>query len=73
MALPAAWLARLARRHGPTVARAAYRRWQAMTPEEKERYRQWARGYADRGRAVATRARPGRQGPPPDGPAPGAP
>jgi ferric-dicitrate binding protein FerR (iron transport regulator) len=70
MALPAAWVARLARRHGPAVARMAYRRWQAMTPEEKERYRQRARGYADRGRAAATRARTSRGGQPPDGPGP---
>ncbi len=73
MALPAAWVARLARRHGPAVARAAYRRWQAMTPEEKERYRRQVRGYADRGRSVATRVRSSRGGRPPEESGPGAP
>ena len=49
-------VARLARRLYP-VALAAYRRWQSLTPEEKERYRRLARDYADRGRGVAQRGR----------------
>ncbi len=28
----------------------AWERWQALTPEERERYKTRARGYADRGR-----------------------
>jgi hypothetical protein len=37
----------------------AWERWQSLTPEEKERYKQRAREYADRGRAIldAQRAR----------------
>jgi hypothetical protein len=34
------------------VALEAWRRWQALSPEEKERYRKMARRYADRGRSV---------------------
>jgi hypothetical protein len=34
-----------------------WERWQALSPEEKERYRARAREYAERGRAVADRAR----------------
>jgi hypothetical protein len=30
----------------------AWERWQSLTPEEKERYKEQARGYMDRGRAV---------------------
>ncbi len=64
----AAWAARAAKRYGPVVARAAYKRWQAMTPEEKERYRRQMRGAADRGRTVITSARErGRRRPPVDG------
>lgn len=48
--------ARLARRLYP-VALAAYRRWQSLTPEEKERYRRLVRDYAERGRGVAQRGR----------------
>ena len=48
--------ARLARRVAP-VAAEAYRRWNALTPQEKERYKARARGYAERGRDVAKRAR----------------
>ena len=28
----------------------AWERWQALTPEDRERYKSRARGYADRGR-----------------------
>ena len=28
----------------------AWERWQSLSPEEKERYKKQARGYADRGR-----------------------
>ena len=67
MALHIALLARAARRYGPPLAHTAYRRWQAMTPEEKERYRRQMREYAGRGRQLAKgatgRAR-GRGGPP---------
>lgn len=48
--------ARLARRLYP-LALAAYRRWQSLTPEEKERYRRLARDYAERGRGAARRGR----------------
>ncbi len=69
MALHVMLLARAARRYGPPLAHAAYRRWQAMTPEEKERYRRQMREYAGRGRAVAKGAAGrvrdrGRGGPP---------
>jgi glycogen debranching enzyme len=30
----------------------AWERWQSLSPEEKERYKKQARGYANRGRAV---------------------
>jgi hypothetical protein len=30
----------------------AWERWQALSPEEKERYKKQARGYVDRGRAA---------------------
>ena len=52
---------RLARRLTPFVME-AYRRWQALSPEEKERYRRQARGYADRGRNAIEQARSRRQG-----------
>ena len=42
---------RYARRAWPFVL-AAYRRWERMTPEEKERYRRAVRQAADRGRKV---------------------
>ena len=57
---PVTRLLRTARRLSP-VALEAYRRWQSMTPEEKERYRQMARNYTDRGRTAATRARERRR------------
>jgi hypothetical protein len=41
--------ARGARRVWPYVLM-AWERWQSLTPEEKERYKKQARGYADRGR-----------------------
>ena len=56
MALAARRAMRLARRLYP-VALAAYRRWQSLTPEEKERYRRQAREYANRGRLAAERRR----------------
>jgi hypothetical protein len=40
----------------------AYRRWQALSPEEKERYKRQARGYADRGRHALEQARHRRGG-----------
>jgi hypothetical protein len=48
--------ARLARRLYP-VALAAWKRWQSLSPAEKERYRRQARDYARRGRAAADRRR----------------
>jgi len=63
----AAWAARAARRYGPVVARAAYKRWKAMTPEEKERYRQQMRGATERGRAAVAQARSRGRRPPIDG------
>ena len=47
---------RYARRITP-LAMEAYRRWQALSPEEKERYKDRARGYADRGRTAIEQAR----------------
>jgi hypothetical protein len=41
--------ARGARRIWPYVLM-AWERWQALSPEEKERYKKRARGYAERGR-----------------------
>ena len=35
----------------------AWRRWQDLSPEEKERYKRQAREYADRGRATLARRR----------------
>ena len=51
---------RYARRITP-LAMEAYRRWQALTPEEKERYKARARGYADRGRHAIEQARKKRR------------
>lgn len=42
---------RTARRLAP-VAAEAYRRWNALSDEEKERYKQRARTYAARGQAI---------------------
>jgi len=60
-----AWLAarrgvRYARRAWPFVL-AAYRRWEQLTPEEKERYRQRARDTVDRGRKEYRKRRPGKK------------
>ena len=59
--LAIARLAKLARRAAP-LAREAYRRWDNLSPEEKERYKKQARGYAVRGKQVldAQRKRPPR-------------
>jgi hypothetical protein len=35
----------------------AWRRWQDLSPEEKERYKRQAREYADRGRETLARRR----------------
>jgi hypothetical protein len=35
----------------------AWRRWQDLSPEEKERYKNRAREYADRGRETLARRR----------------
>jgi hypothetical protein len=47
--------ARLARR-GIPIAIELYRRWQQLTPEQRERYLAMARQYAQRGGQVAKRA-----------------
>jgi hypothetical protein len=55
---------RTARRLAP-VAAEAYRRWNALSPEEKERYKQRARTYAARGQTIGrdavARAQAGQQ------------
>lgn len=53
--------ARGARRVWPYLLM-AWERWQSLSPDEKERYRKQARGYADRGRKAldAQRRRRGR-------------
>ena len=43
--------ARGARRVWPYVLM-AWERWQSLSPDEKERYKKQARGYADRGKAM---------------------
>jgi hypothetical protein len=43
----------------------AWERWQSLSPEEKERYKQRAREYADRGRAVLDAQRAARKPPKP--------
>jgi hypothetical protein len=45
-----------ARRLWPYVL-VAWERWQALSPEEKERYKRRAREYAERGREYAERGR----------------
>jgi RNase P subunit RPR2 len=52
--------ARSARRLYP-LARMAYERWQALPPEQKERYVRQAREYAERGRRAVEQRR--RRGP----------
>ena len=60
--MPAPFVAlRAARRLAP-LAIGAYRRWQRLTPEEKERYKQRARDYAQRGRSAVERAQSARRG-----------
>jgi hypothetical protein len=60
-------LARIARRAAP-LAREAYKRWEKLSPEDKERYKRQARQYAERGRDAGRKAveqakarRPGRR------------
>ena len=48
-------IARLARRAAP-LAREAYRRWERLSPEEKERYKKQVRQYAERGRDAGRKA-----------------
>ena len=50
-----------ARRLWPYVLM-AWERWQALSPQEKERYKRRAREYADRGRRVVEQRRGGRGG-----------
>ena len=45
-----------ARRLWPYVLM-AWERWQAMPPEQKERYKRQARGYAERGRKALEQRR----------------
>jgi len=63
MAAPPASAARraaqLARRAWPLVLM-GWERWQTLSPEEKERYKRQARGYAERGRAAINKGRPRR-------------
>lgn len=51
-------LVRAGRRAWPVLLM-AWERWQALPEEDKERYRRQARAYADRGRSLAKRRRPG--------------
>jgi GrpB-like predicted nucleotidyltransferase (UPF0157 family) len=52
---------RLAKR-GIPVAMELYRRWQALTPEQRERYLKMARDYANRAGDAYQRNRPGQSG-----------
>jgi hypothetical protein len=45
-----------ARRLWPYVMM-AWERWQSLSPEQKERYKRQARGYADRGRKALEQRR----------------
>ena len=54
--------ARGARRVWPYVLM-AWERWQALSPEEKERYKKQARGYFDRGRNALRRQQSGHRRP----------
>jgi hypothetical protein len=47
--------AKTARRLAP-IAAEAYRRWNALSPEEKERYKARARSYAQRGQDIVREA-----------------
>ena len=60
--LPARQMARGVRRAWPYVLM-AWERWQALSPEEKERYKRRARDYGDRGRKALEKRRrgPGRR------------
>jgi hypothetical protein len=40
----------------------AWERWQSLSPQEKERYKRQARGYADRGRQALQNRRRGGPG-----------
>jgi hypothetical protein len=70
MAAPHAGRARRAARRLAPLALEAWRRWQALPAEEKERYRAMARRYAERGRTAGRGAldrfgrRRGEGGPP---------
>ena len=55
--------ARAARRLAVPLAREAYRRWQALSPEEKERYRATVRDVAQRGRDSLAQAQKRRRPP----------
>ena len=52
--------ARTARRAWPYVIM-AWERWQALPPEQRERYLKQARGYADRGRVALEKRRKRRR------------
>ena len=58
------WIPRMRRyaRRVTPLAMEAYRRWQSLSPEEKERYKRQARGYADRGRKALEQRRRGGGG-----------
>jgi len=66
--MAAARAARAARRLAP-LAMEAYRRWERLTPAEKERYRQRAKSAADRGRSAFEQAQARRRRPPGSPPA----
>jgi hypothetical protein len=51
--------ARLARR-GVPIAIELFRRWQQLTPEQRERYLVRAREYADRAGKAVRESKPGR-------------
>ena len=53
--LAAARAIRTARRLAP-IAAEVYRRWNNLSPAEKERYKQRALGYAQRGQAIGREA-----------------
>jgi hypothetical protein len=40
----------------------AWERWQALSPEQKERYKRQAREYAERGRQTLSKRRPPGKG-----------
>ncbi len=54
-------MAHAARRAWPFIL-AAYERWQALSPEEKERYKQRARAAGERGRRLLEQRRRGGPG-----------